>query len=455
MKNILLIVVDTLRPDHLGCYGYKRSTSPVLDRLAGRGTRLDALWSVSNFTAPAFTSLFTGLHPHHHGVFNFTSQAVSSPIWDLLGSVGMRTGGVVTFRFFQNLLRHIWGPIEAVTDTRGFDFSKNLPLDVTASALAWLSDQGKDQGPFCLFVHYDGPHTPFRLPDRFAAEFDSVEPDAVDPQVRRLLLPAAEKLDRRRNKTSMFKFIKDVNWGRRKLGPQTLQWIIDKYDAAVHYNDHAIGRLLDGLGEQGLADDTIVAVLSDHGDEFLEHGGFSHGGIHLYEEIIRTVGLIFDPGNPGGGRHLPQPVSQVELLPALLRMAGVENAPSTELGSLLEDGSEPTSPVFCHGKSKLAMRDGDHKLIVPHPNPSLSALTRGKMWVNMFLQRELRTEVFDLAQDPGESHNLSADKNLRRRLQNRLQAHLATPPPGPLGGDRLSAAERERIEQEMKDLGYM
>ena len=455
MKNILLIVVDTLRPDHLGCYGYRRPTSPVLDRLAGMGTRLDALWSVSNFTAPAFTSLFTGLHPHHHGVFNFTSQAVSSPIWDLVREAGMRTGGVVTFRFFRNLLRHIWGPIEAVTDTRGFDFSKNLPLDVTASSLEWLADQGKDKGPFCLFVHYDGPHSPFRLPDRFAAGFDSVAPEAVDLQVRRLLLPEAEKLDRRRNKTSMFKFIKDVNRGRRKLDPVTLQWIIDKYDAAVHYNDHAIGKLLDGLGELGLADDTIIAVLSDHGDEFLEHGGFSHGGIHLYEEIVRTVGLIFDPGSPGHGRHLGQPVSQVEMLPALLRMAGVENAPSTGLGSLLENGSAPVSPVFCHGKSKLAMREGDHKLIVPLPNPSLDVITRGKMWINMFLQRELQTEIFDLARDPGETRNLASDKALRRRMQIRLRAHLAAPPPGPLGGDNLSADERERIEQEMKDLGYM
>ena len=323
------------------------------------------------------------------------------------------------------------------------------------AALEWLADQGKDKGPFCLFVHYDGPHTPFRLPDRFAAGFDSVAPEAVDLQVRRLLLPEAEKLDRRRNKTSMFKFIKDVNRGRRKLDPVTMQWIIDKYDAAVHYNDHAIGKLLDGLGELGLADDTIIAVLSDHGDEFLEHGGFSHGGIHLYEEIVRTVGLIFDPGSPGHGRHLEQPVSQVEMLPALLRLAGVGNAPSTGLGSLLENGSAPASPVFCHGKSKLAMREGDHKLIVPLPNPSLDVITRGKMWINMFLQRELRAEIFDLARDPGEIRNLASDKALRRRMQIRLRAHLAAPAPGPLGGDRLSADERERIEQEMKDLGYM
>ncbi|MBU2501080.1 sulfatase-like hydrolase/transferase, partial [bacterium] len=84
MKNILMIVVDTLRPDHLGCYGYGRPTSPHLDALAERGSILTGLWSVSNFTAPAFTSLFTGLHPHHHGVFDFTAQARTSPFTGII-----------------------------------------------------------------------------------------------------------------------------------------------------------------------------------------------------------------------------------------------------------------------------------------------------------------------------------------------------------------------------------
>ncbi len=125
MKNILLIVVDTLRPDHLGCYGYHRPTSPCLDDLAEQGAVLESLWSPSNFTAPAFTSLFTGLYPHQHGVFDFTMQAPSSPIHDLLKHNDVRMGGVVSFRFFGNLLRKIWGDVEAVTDTRSFDYSKD------------------------------------------------------------------------------------------------------------------------------------------------------------------------------------------------------------------------------------------------------------------------------------------------------------------------------------------
>ncbi len=455
MKNILLIVVDTLRPDHLGCYGYDRPTSPHLDDLAARGSVLTGLWSVSNFTAPAFTSLFTGLHPHHHGVFDFTAQARTSPFTGIIAANRIRTAGVVTIRFFGNLLRNVWGPIEAVTDTRGFDFSKNLPCDVTASSLEWLRQNGHGPDPFFLFVHYDGPHTPFRLPDEYAHPFDSVPPDQVDPAVESLLFPRAERLDGARNKTSMYRFMKDVNWGRRKLDGPTLQWIVDKYDAAVRYNDLAIGDLLEGLREQGLAADTVVAVLSDHGEEFLEHGGFAHGGIHLYEEIIRTVGIIHDPSRPGTGSANSRPCSQVDMLASLLDLAGAEGLSPEIDGVALLDSSRPAGPVFCHGKSKLAVRDGVHKMIVPRPNPALGAVTRLKMWLNLLRQGKLRLEIFDLEQDPGETRNLAGDGNIRKRMQGLLAGHLASRPRAILADTRIGDDERRRIEQEMKDLGYM
>ena len=463
MKNILLVVVDTLRPDHLGCYGYDRPTSPHLDDLADKGTVLTSLWSASNFTAPAFTSLFTGLYPHHHGVFDFTAQAKSSPITRLLEDNEVDTAGVVTFRFFGNLLRNIWGEIEAVTDTRSYNFAKSLPFDVTASSLDWLERQGRSERPFCLFVHYDGPHMPFRLPAEHAEAFTSTESAEVEQAVQDQLFPQAERLDDARNKSSMYSFMKAVNWGRRKLDRPTLQWIIDKYDAAVRYNDLAIGKLLAGLQDLGLAEDTIVAVLSDHGEEFLEHGGFAHGGVNLYEEIIRTVGIVYDPARADRGRRIERPVSQVDLMPALLDLAGARNtalSPEAARFAGLLDGSQDAATaaddaVFCHGKFKLAMRCGPHKLIMPKPNPSLSGLARLKAWAYLVLQKKLKTEIFDLAADPQERENLAGDRALRSSLQDKLREHLSSRPRRSLASADLAEAERKRIEQEMKDLGYM
>ena len=462
MKNVLLIVVDTLRPDHLGCYGYGRDTSPHLDALAARGVVLDSLWSASNFTAPAFTSLFTGLYPHHHGVFDFTAQARKSHLAAALSAAGVHTGGVVAFRFFQNLLKNIWGDIEAVTDTRSFNYSKTLPFDVTDSAIDWLDRRPGGEAPFCLFVHYDGPHTPFRLPDEAAGHFQKPGTEQVDPAVRDQLFPRADRLDDAGNKSSMYRFMKDVNWGRRKLSPATLDWIIDRYDDSIRYNDAAIGKLLQHLDSSGLADDTIVVVISDHGEEFLEHGGFAHGGIHLYEEIVRTVGIVQVPGRVPAAAPVPTPFSQVDLLPTVFKLAGLETLPEQAgspllvaalSGNQIEAGEAP--PVFCHGKSKIALRDGPHKLIVSRPSPSLGPITRAKMWVNMALQRKLGTEVFDLAADPAELKNLAGDPSLRRDLQRRLENHLGAPAPELLCSHEIDQSEKERIEQEMRDLGYM
>ncbi|MFO7653561.1 MAG: sulfatase [Candidatus Krumholzibacteriia bacterium] len=455
MRNIVLIVVDTLRPDRLGCYGYGRPTSPHLDRLAAEGVVFDAMWSASNYTAPAFTSLFTGLHPHEHGIFDFTAQTGGSALHDAVRAAGLQTGGVVTFRFFRNLLRHAWGELEAVTEGRSFDHAKDLPLAVTAGALEWLDRRPADQ-PFALFLHYDGPHMPYRLPDRFAEFFDSPEAAGVAPDLQAVLFPQhAERLEHQPG-PSIHRLIEAVSWGRRRFTPEDLAWLRDKYDASVRYNDEAIGGFLAGLDERGLAEGTIVCVLSDHGEAFCEHGSLGHGGIHLYEEIVRTVGIVRDPGRPAvAGTRCGRPVSHVDVWPTLLRLAGVPwpAAGFSDLGEGADGGAE--LPVFCQGKAKAAVRRGSLKAILPRPNPGLAGLRRLRILAKMALRRELGVELYDLAADPGETRNLARDRSLAQPLRRLLEEHLATVRPAVAPGGGPDDAERRRIEQEMRDLGYM
>jgi arylsulfatase len=452
MKNILLIVVDTLRPDHLGCYGYGRDTSPHLDALAAGGLKLDALWSAANFTAPAFTSLFSGLHPHEHGVFEFTRKATASAVHAAMREAGVQTGGVVAFRFFKNLLAEIWGPIEAVTDGRSFDYAKDLPLAVTEGATDWLRARDEEK-PFCLFVHYDGPHMPYRLPDSHAGLFDTVPVGDADPELVAALFPQdQERLPEGTwgKTSSLFRLLDDIDWGRRRLDDATRQWMVDKYDASVRYNDEAIGRLLGELAELGLADHTLVCVLSDHGEAFLEHGSIAHGGVHLYEEIIRTVGLVRDPGCPEeAGRTVGRATSHVDVLPALMRRAG-----------MLADGGDdpwaagaPERPVFCEGKAMVAVRRGDEKLLRPLPNPALPRGQRWRTWLKLAMRRQLGRELYDLAADPGEKRNLAGDRGRRAPLERLLREHLRRS--RSLASSLAGDDERRRIEEEMKRLGYM
>jgi arylsulfatase A-like enzyme len=440
--------------------------------LAQRSLVLDALWSASNFTAPAFTSLFTGCYPHQHGVFDFKSRVSHSPVYEVLKQNGARTGAVTTFRFFNNLLRNIWSEVETVTETRGFDYSKNLPRDVTASALEWLQRHGREQ-PFCLFVHYDGPHAPYRLPDEYAHRFDTVDTADVDPEFLWAMFPQnterndgeQDPLDKR-----MLRLTKAVNFQRRRVDAATLQWLRDKYDASVLYNDHAVGDLFAGLASLELADDTVVAVISDHGEEFLEHGGFSHGHIHLYEEVIRTVGIIHDPAAPNGAARLSRPVSQVDLWPTLLAVAGATHLPQAwaeknfcphilhpDRTAAFDrgDGDRTAPPIFCHGKFKIAVRNGRYKLIRSLPSSTLGRWPRLKLWTRMLLMNELRPEVYDLATDPQETDNLARQASLRKPLERLLADHLASPGPVLDVTSEMTTAQRERIEQELKDLGYM
>ncbi len=454
MKNIVLIAIDTQRADHLGCYGYGRDTSPCLDTLAAGGVAFDACWSASNFTAPAFTSLFTGLYPNHHGVFDFASQAQASPVHDCLQANGVRTGGAVTFRFFQRLLGRIWGDLEAVTDTRSSNYAKDLPKVVSDAGVEWLEAHGQE-GPFALFLHYDGPHMPYRLPDEYSHHFGDIADSAIDPEVSRLLFPQDVEQFGQAEAGGMFEFIKAVDRGKRKVDETTRQWIVNRYDDSVRYNDAEVGRVIDAIENLGLADDTLIAVISDHGEELLDHGHLAHAGIHLYDDTIRTVALVRGPGLPAGGR-VARPVSHVQLWPWLLRLAGAEHLPDAWSGlDLLDESQAP--PVFCIGEFKSAVRRGDHKLIRRRIIPQHGRLKRLRLWLKMFLMRELGDEVYNLSNDHGERQNLASDTTLRNELGALLDAHVNSEA-ADLGlsvkGD-LDEAERARIEKEMRDLGYM
>jgi len=457
VHNLLVIAVDTLRPDHLGCYGYERATSPAIDRLAASADRFISCWSASNFTAPAFTSLFTGLYPNHHGVFDFRAKVHGSAVFDVLKAADVKTGGVVTFRFFQRLLEDIWGPLEAVTDTRSGDYAKDLPRVVTDGAVEWLHARDPAR-PFALFVHYDGPHMPYRLPARHAGRFGDVDAEGVDPELAEIFYPRQDDLGEERKKMigRMFKTIEAINRGHRKIDPDTLNWLVDRYDDAVRYNDGEIGRLLRELEILDLRDDTVIALISDHGEELMDHGHLAHGGIHLYESTIRTACIVREPGQTEG-RIVRRPISHVHLMPWLLRLAGAAPLPVGWNRPNLRDETAAHEPVFCIGEFKVAVRRGAAKLIRRRLLPGHSPLKRLRLAAKLALYRERGEELYDLAVDRHERRNVAARDPRRRDLLETLQAHLRSEAPaiGLSDASTMAADEKARIEKEMRDLGYM
>jgi len=251
----------------------------------------------------------------------------------------------------------------------------------------------------------------------------------------------------------MFEWIEQVSRGRRRLRDETVDWMRDKYDASVRYNDDQIARVLDRLDRLGLREDTVVGVFSDHGEELLEHGFLGHGGIHLYEELIRTVGIVHDPR--GGAERVASPRSHVGILPTLMARAGVPLPP--ELAALDFAARPDDDDVFCAGEFKVALRRGHRKWIAARPSRHVPAVKRLRHWGKMAWLRELGHEHYDLADDPGELVN-RATASSRRELRQALRRAAVSPPLAPVasGTSRdLDDAEREDLEKFLRDMGYM
>ena len=326
--SIVLVSIDTLRADHLSCYGYERPTSPRLDRLASEGYLFEWAFSPAPTTPPAHMSLFTSLYPTVHGLAGSGDRLPDQrlTVAEYLRERGCRTyattdGGFVRREFGFG---------------QGFEKFDDDPKYIAASvplALRWLDREiGGDS--FFLFIHCYDVHSPYTAPSPYAGRFTDVSyAGEFEPTVHRL-----ETIRRRLDE--------DPNAGHG-LSPDEIDYTIARYDEGILYTDAWIGKLLDGLQERGLLESTWVFVLSDHGEEFTEHGSVLHE--KLYHTVTR-VPLIVRPPGPGvnaagegaatggglsTGRRLSQIAELTDLLPTILEIAGARPAALVQGQSLL------------------------------------------------------------------------------------------------------------------------
>ena len=245
--NVLFIVVDTLRWDHLGCYGYERNTSPSIDTLASESVRFERAYSAAPWTKPSVASMITGLYPSTHGAAQLKSILPASidTLAELLSREGFQTAGVVSHLLVSALLGFGQGFDSYLeSESRGHDHVSTN--GVTNQAIERLEKMAVDGRPFLLFVHYFDPHYNYlRHPEYgFAAE-------------------AGGRLTGTEN----------INQLRRMLDSLTheeIGFLLDLYDEEIRFTDAGIGRLLSRFRELGLYDDTLIILTSDHGEEFLE-----------------------------------------------------------------------------------------------------------------------------------------------------------------------------------------
>ena len=427
--NLLLITVDTLRADHLGCYGHERDTSPNLDRLAREGLLFTTASSPRAKTTPAVASMLSGVYPHAHGVRDLGAPLERNLplLQELLRENGWTTaaivGNFVLTRERSGLDRGFTTWIDDLPDVRGVpphDAPQHTARSLTDAAIGVLEAR---QGRWFLWLHYMDPHGAYAPPPEHDV-FADAEPD---------LVPLEAELSR----SALHRYrVADYN----VPADATVSGRIDAnrvralYDAEIRYADAQIGRVLEHLRASGELERTLVVVTSDHGESLGEHSYWFEHGAYAYEATCRVPLIVRLPASMD---VRPEPgvragaISLVDLAPTLLELIGPELPPlqfptglsGVSRAHLVARDSTAPHPVFYEKVEGAeldravqikAVRLGDWKLIRRYAHVSRDG------------RRELvalSDELYELASDPLEATDLSADPPESAPL-NELRAEL-------------------------------
>jgi arylsulfatase A-like enzyme len=416
--NVLLIVLDTTRRDRLSTYGYERETTPVLDRFAAEGVVYENAVSAGSWTLPAHASLFTGLfaRDHHTTIENQQLAGRFTTLAEVFRDHGYATGAFTCNPWiaahtgldqgFQTL-RPTW---------RDFD-RENGPdyhgaMEATRDALAWIDGRQSAEDPFFLFVNYMESHAPYRPRGEWREKF---LPAGTDPAA------VTEVIG--------WKTPRELGYmlgvPGHEISDAQFELIDALYDADVAYQDSRLGELLDGLSERGLAGETIVAIIADHGEQLGEHGMLEHK-MTLYEENIRVPLLLRYPGKVPAGQRFATVVQTHDLFPTLVGLAGIElDAPYGSRGLPLAAaeagaGRRYTFVEFGRPSEYMElMRKEWAGADVERFDRQLKTI-RGDRY-KLIWATDGRHELYDLENDPAEQVNRMADRpeiaaELRRRL---------------------------------------
>ncbi len=391
--NVLLVGVDTLRADHLSCYGYAATKTPAIDALAADGVRFSNAFSQASWTRPSFATILTGLYPSSHGTVHKADKLPDGidTVAELLHAAGYRTIGFAdnvniapAFNFQQGFDEyHYLAPAlffyaddataqltlySGLRLVRERFFARSVDVHnyyqpaetVTATVRRWLDGAGASPQPLFLFVHYMDPHDPYFVHpfngEGYARVADPNPPPAVADTYRRL------------------------------------------YDGEIGYLDTHLAALFDDLKRRGLYDRTLIILTGDHGEEFQEHGGWWHGTT-LYDEQIHVPLIVKPPRSQNKAREATEMVMSVDIVPTILAAAHL-TLPKTLQGHPLSlDGSGPTQRerVFAEedfeGNVLQAVRTPEWKFMVANEDNPRGLPTQ---------------QLFNLTQDPMEKSDLAS-----------------------------------------------
>ncbi len=417
--NIVLISIDTLRADHLGCYGYNRETSPTLDKLASEGVLFEDASAASSWTMPSHGSLLTGLYPSRSGLV--TKNSVLPPnvktLAQLVSERGLTTAAIVNAFYVSKKFGFDIGFDEFSFVPDGHLLQGVAPV-VIEKTKDWLQGGRKEQ--FFLFLHFFDVHTSYNPRPRFAKEFVKPYDGIADGTSAQLLA------------------FRD---GKFSLNNKDVKHLIDLYDAGIRQFDDQLNVLFSLFQQQNLMEKTIFIITADHGEEFFDHGGVLHGRT-LYQELIHVPLIIRGPKIPRAKR-IKDAVSLIDVTPTVLSLLGTKSFPGFEgydLCSLWQRSSAKPPERFIFAEADCDNIKANIKRSVRSQ--------RYKLHYDLLSQQ---CELYDLANDPQEHINIATEhpnmvKLLLRELKNFMAKSKNNYKKVPLSPEEL---------QRLKSLGYL
>ncbi|MFH1998850.1 MAG: sulfatase [Planctomycetota bacterium] len=405
-QNLIILSIDTLRPDHLGCYGYRRPTSPTIDRFARENVLFKHVYSQSPYTLPSHVSLFTSQYPTTHGVYQEEHKIHDET--DLLSEV-LAKQGLATASFCNGgFLSHEYGfsqgfdlycEVDPLGDRYmdGHALNPNRLSDGSSGSLnmAFEWAEKHKETPFFLFLHTFMVHD-FLPPRELAEAFNVGISSDINPSSEERYKLAHE-------------YYRKNGWTEKER-----TYFINMYDASIRAADDMFGELLAFLEKTGLKDNTLIVLTSDHGEEFMEHGGNGHS-YTIYNELIKIPLMMRIPGTIPMPVEIESVVNQVDILPSVLELMDERGIPFSQGRSFVFmlracEGSDRTvfAEVDLNDRSKRScvIKDG-WKYI------------KGDSTQTLVFPAPAEVELFHLSDDPGEQKNV-ADAN--PEVQEELKA---------------------------------
>ncbi len=432
--NVLVVVIDTLRADHLSLYGYDRETSAHLDSIAKQGVVFDDDIAPSPWTLGSHASMLTGRYPHEHGVDHEIALDHRYPtLPEILDANGYRTGGFSAnlyyfarrtgltrgFLHFEDyfysagdmFFRTLWGRIlnKYAPSSPRFDeiYARKRAPQVNQELLSWI-DQDRSK-PFFAFINYFDVHEPYLpLPpyrEMFYGAATKDAPPAIDQRINRKERPYLYRLSR--------------------MSPQDYQHQVDAYDGAIYYVDEQIANLFAQLEKRGLSRNTLVVITSDHGECLGDHGLLTHWN-SLYREIVHVPLIYYWPGKIPAGVRINKTVSAASLPATVLELAGIKSDVTFSAASVAQLWQQPgVDPAWPEPLAEIGQN-----LDLPEGYPAYQGWLKaivGPQW-HLIVSEKLPAELYDWKADPKELHNRATggDEEAVKAMSTKLWSEVTS-----------------------------